>query len=128
MASASKRKAELIALLTQIALKGRSSGVLVVARSSPALILTRKCGKVTTSRQNSSRPAPAELVRMVFPISSLGSLPARQFGRLCLCRWTARKRTRTLSCSIFSENWKMFLNGGFVVAFDCQKGTCVNPL
>ncbi len=38
-----KEKAEtLIALLTQIALKGRSSGVILVAfRSSPALILSQ---------------------------------------------------------------------------------------
>ncbi len=61
---------------------------------------------------------------MVFtPTSSPGARSARQFRRLCLCRWTARKREPgTLSGSISGKNWKMFLKmGGFVVALDTER-------
>ncbi len=65
VASAHKEK-ELIALLTRIALKGRLGGVILVVVSQFASVgYYPKCGKVTTSDKNSSRSAPAELVRMV---------------------------------------------------------------
>ncbi len=63
--------------------------------------------------------APAELVRMVFPTTALG---LALLVSLKTCRWTARKRTRTLSGSISPENWKMFLNGGLLRGGWIQKG------
>ncbi len=65
LASAKQEKAELIALYSN-GLKGRSSGViLMVLRSSLALIPLSQ--KVWLSTKILLSSAPAELVRMVFP-------------------------------------------------------------
>ena len=85
-----KEKAELIALLTQIALKGRSSGVILVVASQFASVDTiPNAVRSQLSTKILLGSAPAELVRMVFPTSSPGARSARQFegfvyiGYLC---------------------------------------------
>ncbi len=62
-----KKKAELIALLTQIT-KGRSSGVVLVVRSSLADTIPNAVGY--NFRQILLGSAPAKLVRMVSPTSN----------------------------------------------------------
>ncbi len=70
--SAQAKKAELTLAYSQIALKGRSSGVIVVV-SAVSVGYYPKCGKVTTfDKILPSALALAELVRMVFPTSSSG--------------------------------------------------------
>ncbi len=77
MASAqAERKARLM-LLTQIALKGRSSGVLVV--TSQVLTLSDTIPNAVGHNFSTKillSSAPAELVRMVFPTSSPGAFKA----------------------------------------------------
>lgn len=75
-----KEKAELIALLTQIALKGRSSGVILVVASQFASVDTiPNAVRSQLSTKILLGSAPAELVRMVFPTASPGARSARQF-------------------------------------------------
>lgn len=75
-----KEKAELIALLTQIALKGRSSGVILVVASQFASVDTiPNAVRSQLSTKILLGGAPAELVRMVFPTASPGARSARQF-------------------------------------------------
>ncbi len=103
-------KAELTSL-TQIALKGRLKCVILKRfRSSLMLIFGPKCGGASQplSTKFSLGSAPAELVRMVFPTYS--GLLCSSVWRLCLCRWTARKRTRRYQVPSL-ENWKNYLNG-----------------
>jgi hypothetical protein len=81
VASASaKEKAQLVALLTQIALKGRSSGVILVVASQFASVDTiPNAVRSQLSTKILLGSAPAELVRMVFPTASPGARSARQF-------------------------------------------------
>ena len=75
-----KEKAELIALLTQIALKGRSSGIILVVASQFASVDTiPNAVRSQLSTKILLGGAPAELVRMVFPTASPGARSARQF-------------------------------------------------
>lgn len=75
-----KEKAKLIALLTQIALKGRSSGVILVVASQFASVDTiPNAVRSQLSTKILLGGAPAELVRMVFPTASPGARSARQF-------------------------------------------------
>lgn len=75
-----KEKAKLIALLTQIALKGRSSGVVLVVASQFASVDTiPNAVRSQLSTKILLGSAPAELVRMVFQTSSPGARSARQF-------------------------------------------------
>jgi len=81
MASAdSKEKARLVALLAQIALKGRSCGVVLVVSSQFASVETiPNAIRSQLSIKILLGSAPAELVRMVFPQSAGGAKSARQF-------------------------------------------------
>lgn len=81
MASAdSKDRAKIVALLTQIALKGRSCGVVLVVSSQFASVETiPNAIRSQLSTKILLGSAPAELVRMVFPQSSGGAKSARQF-------------------------------------------------
>lgn len=81
MASAdSKEKARIVALLTQIALKGRSCGVVLVVSSQFASVETiPNAIRSQLSTKILLGSAPAELVRMVFPQSAGGAKSARQF-------------------------------------------------
>ncbi len=96
------------------------------SRSSPALIASScKCGKVTNFRQKFF--SALRLLnwcecfsRGLLALSSL----ARQFEGF-VYRWTARKKPDVIRFHL-SENWKMFLNGGFVVALT-QKGHLCEP-
>lgn len=75
-----KEKAKLISLLTQIALKGRSSGVILVVASQFASVDTiPNAVRSQLSTKILLGSAPAELVRMVFPTSSSGARSARKF-------------------------------------------------
>ena len=75
-----KEKVQLVALLTQIALKGRSSGVILVVASQFASVDTiPNAVRSQLSTKILLGSAPAELVRMVFPTSSPGARSARQF-------------------------------------------------
>lgn len=75
-----KEKAQLVALLTQIALKGRSSGVILVVASQFASVDTiPNAVRSQLSTKILLGSAPAELVRMVFPTASPGARSARQF-------------------------------------------------
>lgn len=75
-----KEKAQLVAFLTQIALKGRSSGVILVVASQFASVDTiPNAVRSQLSTKILLGSAPAELVRMVFPTSSPGARSARQF-------------------------------------------------
>lgn len=76
----SKEKAKLVALLTQIALKGRSCGVVLVVSSQFASVETiPNAIRSQLSTKILLGSAPAELVRMVFPQSAGGAKSARQF-------------------------------------------------
>ena len=81
MASAdSKDRARIVALLTQIALKGRSCGVVLVVSSQFASVETiPNAIRSQLSTKILLGSAPAELVRMVFPQSAGGAKSARQF-------------------------------------------------
>lgn len=81
MASAdSKEKARIVALLTQIAMKGRSCGVVLVVSSQFASVETiPNAIRSQLSTKILLGSAPAELVRMVFPQSAGGAKSARQF-------------------------------------------------
>lgn len=81
MASAdSKDRAKIVALLTQIALKGRSCGVVLVVSSQFASVETiPNAIRSQLSTKILLGSAPAELVKMVFPQSSGGAKSARQF-------------------------------------------------
>lgn len=81
MASAdSKDRARIVALLTQIALKGRSCGVILVVSSQFASVETiPNAIRSQLSTKILLGSAPAELVRMVFPQSAGGAKSARQF-------------------------------------------------
>ncbi len=111
-----KEKAELIALLTQIALKGRSSGVILVVASQFASVDTIPNAVRSQLSRVLLGSAPAELVRW-FP-DWPWNRSARQFEAVYVDGQLGKEPGRYQVPS-FSEDWKMFLNrGSFVVALD----------
>ncbi len=117
-----QRKAELIALLTQIALKGRSWRSCSCFAASASVDTIPNAVRSQLSTKFFSALRLLNLVRMVFRLLVLG-LPTRQFEGFVYVAIT-RKRTRTLSGSISRKIGKMFQNGGFV-GFWIQKGALV---
>ena len=117
-----KEKAQLIALLTQIALKGRSSGVILVVSSQFASVDTiPNAVRSQLSTKILLGSAPAELVRMVFPTSSPGARSARQFEGFVyvdgqLGREPGRYQVPALGKLADFSKW-----GGFVTYYDTEK-------
>lgn len=116
MASAdSKEKAKLVALLTQIALKGRSCGVVLVVSSQFASVETiPNAIRSQLSTKILLGSAPAELVRMVFPQSSGGAKSARQFEGFVFVegqrgREPARFQVPALGCLQDVTKWVSFI-------------------
>lgn len=117
-----KEKAQLIALLTQIALKGRSSGVILVVASQFASVDTiPNAVRSQLSTKILLGGAPAELVRMVFPTASPGARSARQFeGFVYIDGQRGREPGRYQVPSLGKlENVSKW--GGFVVALDTER-------
>lgn len=117
-----KEKAELIALLTQIALKGRSSGVIFVVASQFASVDTiPNAVRSQLSTKILLGGAPAELVRMVFPTASPGARSARQFeGFVYIDGQRGREPSRYQVPALGKlENVSKW--GGFVVALDTER-------
>lgn len=117
-----KEKAELIALLTQIALKGRSSGVILVVASQFASVDTiPNAVRSQLSTKILLGGAPAELVRMVFPTASPGARSARQFeGFVYIDGQRGREPSRYQVPALGKlENVSKW--GGFVVASDTER-------
>lgn len=117
-----KEKAELIALLTQIALKGRSSGVILVVASQFASVDTiPNAVRSQLSTKILLGGAPAELVRMVFPTASPGARSARQFeGFVYIDGQRGREPSRYQVPALGKlENVSKW--GGFVVALDTER-------
>ena len=117
-----KEKAELVALLTQIALKGRSSGVILVVASQFASVDTiPNAVRSQLSTKILLGSAPAELVRMVFPTASPGARSARQFeGFVYIDGQRGREPSRYQVPALGKlENVSKW--GGFVVAFDTER-------
>lgn len=123
-----KEKAHLIALLTQIALKGRSSGVILVVASQFASVDTiPNAVRSQLSTKILLGGAPAELVRMVFPTASPGARSARQFEGFVyvdgqLGREPGRYQVPSLGKLENVSKW-----GGLCSGFGYRKGTRVNP-
>ncbi|OFQ07343.1 hypothetical protein HMPREF2957_00250, partial [Streptococcus sp. HMSC062D07] len=117
-----KEKAELIALLTQIALKGRSSGVILVVASQFASVDTiPNAVRSQLSTKILLGGAPAELVRMVFPTASPGARSARQFEGFVyvdgqLGREPGRYQVPSLGKLENVSKW-----GGFVTYYDTER-------
>lgn len=117
-----KEKAQLFALLTQIALKGRSSGVILVVASQFASVDTiPNAVRSQLSTKILLGGAPAELVRMVFPTASPGARSARQFeGFVYIDGQRGRELSRYQVPSLGKlENVSKW--GGFVVALDTER-------
>ena len=117
-----KEKAQLIALLTQIALKGRSSGVILVVASQFASVDTiPNAVRSQLSTKILLGGAPAELVRMVFPTASPGARSARQFeGFVYIDGQRGREPSRYQVPALGKlENVSKW--GGFVVALDTER-------
>lgn len=117
-----KEKAQLVALLTQIALKGRSSGVILVVASQFASVDTiPNAVRSQLSTKILLGGAPAELVRMVFPTASPGARSARQFeGFVYVDGQRGREPSRYQVPSLGKlENVSKW--GGFVVALDTER-------
>lgn len=118
MASAdSKDRARIVALLTQIALKGRSCGVILVVSSQFASVETiPNAIRSQLSTKILLGSAPAELVRMVFPQSGGGSKSARQFEGFVFVegqrgREPSRFQVPNLGCLKDVSNWAEFMGG-----------------
>jgi ABC-type dipeptide/oligopeptide/nickel transport system ATPase subunit len=118
MASAdSKDRAKIVALLTQIALKGRSCGVVLVVSSQFASVETiPNAIRSQLSTKILLGSAPAELVRMVFPQSSGGAKSARQFEGFVFVegqrgREPARFQVPALGCFKDVSKWVEFMGG-----------------
>lgn len=117
-----KEKAQLVALLTQIALKGRSSGVILVVASQFASVDTiPNAVRSQLSTKILLGSAPAELVRMVFPTASPGARSARQFeGFVYIDGQRGREPSRYQVPALGKlENVSKW--GGFVVALDTER-------
>ena len=117
-----KEKAQLVALLTQIALKGRSSGVILVVASQFASVDTiPNAVRSQLSTKILLGSAPAELVRMVFPTASPGARSARQFEGFVyvdgqLGREPCRYQVPALGKLADVSKW-----GGFVTYYDTER-------
>ena len=118
MASAdSKDRAKIVALLTQIALKGRSCGVILVVSSQFASVETiPNAIRSQLSTKILLGSAPAELVRMVFPQSGGGSKSARQFEGFVFVegqrgREPSRFQVPELGCLQDVPRWVEFMGG-----------------
>ena len=117
-----KEKAQLIALLTQIALKGRSSGVILVVASQFASVDTiPNAVRSQLSTKILLGSAPAELVRMVFPTASPGARSARQFeGFVYIDGQRGREPSRYQVPALGKlENVSKW--GGFVTYYDTER-------
>ena len=117
-----KEKAELVALLTQIALKGRSSGVILVVASQFASVDTiPNAVRSQLSTKILLGGAPAELVRMVFPTASPGARSARQFeGFVYIDGQRGREPSRYQVPALGKlENVSKW--GGFVTYYDTER-------
>ena len=117
-----KEKAELVALLTQIALKGRSSGVILVVASQFASVDTiPNAVRSQLSTKILLGGAPAELVRMVFPMASPGARSARQFeGFVYIDGQRGREPSRYQVPALGKlENVSKW--GGFVTYYDTER-------
>lgn len=117
-----KEKAELVALLTQIALKGRSSGVILVVASQFASVDTiPNAVRSQLSTKILLGSAPAELVRMVFPTASPGARSARQFeGFVYIDGQRGREPSRYQVPALGKlENVSKW--GGFVTYYDTER-------
>lgn len=117
-----KEKAQLVALLTQIALKGRSSGVILVVASQFASVDTiPNAVRSQLSTKILLGSAPAELVRMVFPTASPGARSARQFEGFVYVdgqrgREPSRYQVPALGKLADVSKW-----GGFVTYYDTER-------
>lgn len=118
MASAdSKERAKIVALLTQIALKGRSCGVVLVVSSQFASVETiPNAIRSQLSTKILLGSAPAELVRMVFPQSAGGAKSARQFEGFVFVegqrgREPSRFQVPTLGSLQNVSSWADFIGG-----------------
>ena len=117
-----KEKAQLVALLTQIALKGRSSGVILVVASQFASVDTiPNAVRSQLSTKILLGSAPAELVRMVFPTASPGARSARQFEGFVYVdgqrgREPGRYQVPALGKLADVSKW-----GGFVTYYDTER-------
>ena len=113
----SKEKARIVALLTQIALKGRSCGVVLVVSSQFASVETiPNAIRSQLSTKILLGSAPAELVRMVFPQSGGGAKSARQFEGFVFVegqrgREPARFQVPALGCLKDVSKWVEFMGG-----------------
>lgn len=117
-----KEKAQLVALLTQIALKGRSSGVILVVASQFASVDTiPNAVRSQLSTKILLGGAPAELVRMVFPTASPGARSARQFeGFVYIDGQRGREPSRYQVPALGKlENVSKW--GGFVTYYDTER-------
>lgn len=117
-----KEKAQLFALLTQIALKGRSSGVILVVASQFASVDTiPNAVRSQLSTKILLGSAPAELVRMVFPTASPGARSARQFeGFVYIDGQRGREPSRYQVPALGKlENVSKW--GGFVTYYDTER-------
>ena len=117
-----KEKAQLVALLTQIALKGRSSGVILVVASQFASVDTiPNAVRSQLSTKILLGSAPAELVRMVFPTASPGARSARQFeGFVYIDGQRGREPSRYQVPALGKlENVSKW--GGFVTYYDTER-------
>lgn len=117
-----KEKAELIALLTQIALKGRSSGVILVVASQFASVDTiPNAVRSQLSTKILLGGAPAELVRMVFPTASPGARSARQFEGFVYIDGQRRREPSRYQVPALGKLENVSKWGGFVVALDTER-------
>lgn len=117
-----KEKAELIALLTQIALKGRSSGVILVVASQFASVDTiPNAVRSQLSTKILLGGAPAELVRMVFPTASPGARSARQFEGFVYIDGQRGSGPSRYQVPALGKLENVSKWGGFVVALDTER-------
>jgi hypothetical protein len=116
-AADSKKKARIVALLTQIALKGRSCGVVLVVSSQFASVETiPNAVRSQLSTKILLGSAPSELVRMVFPQSGGGAKSARQFEGFIFVegqrgREPLRFQVPDLGCLKDVSKWGEFMGG-----------------
>ncbi len=124
-----KEKAQLVALLTQIALKGRLSGVILVSPQFASCWYYPECRESQLSTKILLGSAPAELARMVFPNVQPGARSyLGQFeGFVCVDGQLGREPGRAqvpLSEKLADvSKW-----GGFVTYYDTESKTCLDSL
>ena len=117
-----KEKAELIALLTQIALKGRSSGVILVVASQFASVDTiPNAVRSQLSTKILLGGAPAELVRMVFPTASPGARSARQFEGFVYIDGQRGREPSLYQVPALGKLENVSKCGGFVTYYDTER-------